>query len=316
MIDKENRFTIGRSLLHPSNILEAELDAIALVLEYLLINKHIPKRRVVIYSDCLVAIRLVGQKYYPSYFSTQSKVFKIRCLIKQVLMLPNVQKVELRKVKAHTGITGNEEADKAANKFREQAYWDPKRVTKWTHSTADSFVKEELRRQRRKEYAKVCNFKCKTKASTFFHYVKTPTPKIAKVFSQLTRQEAHIMMRVICDRLPLRNFMHKMGVARDTRCEYCNRHENSIHFLFQCGRFREERRAMIKRLKDLFPTFKESSHFTAKILLYGHFQEPNKKENEVWEVTQCFYWKEICRFILSTGRFSDVFGHRVKIKER
>ena len=99
-----------------------------------------------------------------------------------------------------------------------------------------------------------------------------------------------------------------MNTATDTKTvsTYCSNAAGS----------EKKRRAMIKRLKDLFPTFKESSHFTAKILLYGHFQEPNKKENEVCGIAQYYYWKEICRFILSTGRFSDVFGHRVKIKER
>ena len=56
----KRNITFGRSLLRPSNILEAELDAIVMVLEYLLTNSHLLTSRIIIYSDCQVAICLIG----------------------------------------------------------------------------------------------------------------------------------------------------------------------------------------------------------------------------------------------------------------
>ena len=123
-----------------------------------------------------------------------------------------------------------------------------------------------------------------------------------------------MIMRTICDRLPLRNFMNKMGAVRDTTCQLCNRHENSTHFIFQCGSVRKQRRKMIKRIREKWPRFVEHNHFTAKVFLYGYFQRPRRRE--ITLEIQIMFWRELCQFITDTDRFTDLFGGRAKQKER
>ena len=310
----KRKHSLGRSLFRPANILEAELDAIEMVLEHVLNYSIYQNHRVIIYSDCQVAIRLIGFEYYPKFYATQLVVFRIRNLIRKLLRSKKVAMVELNKVKAHVGIEGNEEADQTANKYKDEAYWDPAKCKQWSHNTATSFLKDKLKRRWKEEYSETCRHKCQRQGSTFFHFVKEPTQKFTKLFSLISRREAHIMMRIMCDRLPLRNFMHKMGAVGDTTCQLCNRYENSVHFIFQCGSVRKQRRAMISRIRRRWLRFVEHNHFTAKVMLYGYFHKPRRRE--ITEEVQLMLWRELCQFITETDRFTDLFGGRVKQKER
>ena len=133
--------SIGRSLFRPANILEAELDAIKMVLEFVQQRQFYQTHRITIYSDCQVAIRLIGLECYPKFYSTQLTVCEIRSLIRNVLYNTKVGMIELLKVKAHVGIIGNELADAAANEYKNKAYWDPLKCNQWSHNTATSLVK-------------------------------------------------------------------------------------------------------------------------------------------------------------------------------
>ena len=71
---------------------------------------------------------------------------------------------------------------------------------------------------------------------------------------------------------------------------------------------------MIRRIRRKWPRFVEHNHFTAKVFLYGHFQKPRRKEMTL--EAQVMFWKQLCQFITDTDKFTDLFGGRVKQKER
>ena len=71
---------------------------------------------------------------------------------------------------------------------------------------------------------------------------------------------------------------------------------------------------MISRIRSEWSRFVEHNHFMAKVLLYGYMQKPRRKE--ITLEIQTMFWKQLCQFIEETDKFTDLFGGRVKQKER
>ena len=145
--------TTGEPVNRPCNILECELKAISLALDYLL--KFLPTvcKRVVLYSDCQVALRMVKGEIEPTYCSYQEVVLRVRGKLRKLLAggaNDNLEKVVLTKVRAHVGVKGNELADSLANEFRERACWGNNH--NWTYCVADSYAKAALKRTWKEDF--------------------------------------------------------------------------------------------------------------------------------------------------------------------
>ena len=240
-------------------------------------------------------------------------------MIRKVLQLDTVKKVKIEKVEAHSGLMGNDKADEIANHYRKQAFRDTRSTQQWNHRTATMFLREKLRKTISLDYRKLRLEKIVNKENSFYNFITKPTKKMQKALQKLNRVETHMIVRILCDRLPLNVFQFTMKNTNTPTCSTCGKVENTNHFIFTCQKYQVQRNAMLNRVKSKWGSFCRKKHFTAKKFIYGYFIElPPKKKRLVDLPTQVIFWKNLCLFVAETGRFTDLFGGgvRVKAKER
>ena len=116
----------GEPVNRPCNILECELRALNLALDYLLKFPPVSGKSVLLYSDCQVALQMVKGEIFPTYCSYQQAVFEARGKLRKLLAGGNnLETLVLAKVRAHVGVEGNELADSlATSSGRKQAGGD------------------------------------------------------------------------------------------------------------------------------------------------------------------------------------------------
>ena len=75
----------GEPVNRPCNILECELRALNLALDYLLKFLPVSCKSVLLYSDCQVALQMVKGEIFPTYCSYQEAVFEARRKLRKLL---------------------------------------------------------------------------------------------------------------------------------------------------------------------------------------------------------------------------------------
>ena len=74
---------------------------------------------------------------------------------------------------------------------------------------------------------------------------------------------------------------------------------------------------MLRQVKFDWMLFQRKKHFTAKQFIYGYFRElPPKTKRVVDQRVQLIFWKNLCLFVANSGRFTDLFGGLVKVKDK
>ena len=195
-------------------------------------------------------------------------------------------------------IAGNEKADQIANYYRKRAFRDIRSTHQWNHRTATMFLRERLREIVQNDYQELRLAKIVTKKNSFYNFVVKPTKKIQKALQELTRVEAHMIVRILCNRLPLNSFQFTMNNIVTPMCEACGKVENTNHFIFTCQKYQVQRNNMLKRVKFSWGKFSRKKHFTAKDFIFGHARTlPPKAKRLVDLPTQVILWKNLCLFI-------------------
>ena len=245
-----------------------------------------------------MSMGLLGQTFKPDSYSIQLEVFKIREMIRKVLQIDTIKVLTIEKVMAHMGIAGNEKADQVANYYRKRAFRDIRSTHQWNHRTATMFLRERLREIVQNDYQELRLAKIVTKKNSFYNFVVKPTKKIQKALQELTRVEAHMIVRILCNRLPLNSFQFTMNNIVTPMCEACGKVENTNHFIFTCQKYQVQRNNMLKRVKFSWGKFSRKKHFTAKDFIFGHARTlPPKAKRLVDLPTQVILWKNLCLFI-------------------
>ena len=190
---------------------------------------------------------LLGQTFKPDSYSIQLEVFKIREMIRKVLQIDTIKVLTIEKVMAHMGITGNEKADQVANYYRKRAFRDIRSTHQWNHRTATMFLRERLREIVQNDYQELRLVKIVTKKNSFYSFVVKPTKRIQKTLQELTRVEAHMIVRILCNRLPLNSFQFTMRNVITPMCETCGKVDNTNHFIFTCQKYQVQRKQHAKK---------------------------------------------------------------------
>ena len=299
----------GEPVNRPCNILECELLAINLALDYLEKFTPVNCKSVLIYSDCQVALRMIKGEIQPTYCSYQELVFETWGKLKKLCAGgSNLGKLVLAKVKAHVGVEGNELADSLANEFREKAQWG--QTHDWTYCVDDSYAKATLKENWRTDFKEAA--RSYTGQSQFRRFVTEPTRKFVDVFKKMYRSDVHLVMSLLTDRLRLKTYEERFTANQnqaDGNCTHCGVPETTEHFLFDCKEYSELREKLKKDLTESWKKFDKKSHFNGKTLIFGFTRKLAKGERrEVKGTTQRKLWLCLAKFVRGSERFPHQFG--------
>jgi len=224
-------------LLSPSyTVMGAELFAISKALEITLSREEFQSKPVVIITDSRSSLNLIRNTYRPAY---TSMIFKIQLLLLQ----KGLNSVSLCWVKSHSGVRGNEIADRVAN-LAHGADKSSRSTLCFRESLCQlkkSFLiqwKEHWHR----EVASTNTGRFRLSLEDSINYTD---------YSGLSRK---IQCAVACLRLGhagVGAYRTGFGMAQDPICPTCNQEDTISHFLLTCTRITVPRIAFAAALADI-----------------------------------------------------------------
>ena len=165
------------------SVLGSELFAIDKALQY--IQKYYPHTNSIILTDSKTSLHLIQNQYPKTYkaivFSIQSKI----------ILLNQACKVQLHWVKGHSGITGNEKADEAANAGHKNIRTE---LFPLTHSENISLIKENFASYWTEYWVESSNM---TSKGLFLQNLRSGNlKKNSLIFNALNRREQVLLQRL------------------------------------------------------------------------------------------------------------------------
>ncbi|KAK6222510.1 zinc finger protein [Colletotrichum tabaci] len=225
-----------------STVYAGELQGIILALEIAEEDRQRGNNRskVLIYTDNQAAIRSSARpKGKSGSYLLQTIAVKTQKLQEQGL------KTEIRWVPAHTGIQGNEDADKAA---KEATGW---RQNGETGTKADMpqhlyALRSTLKTWTYREANKMWQAKwtAETRGRTTFRYTPRPTKKVLQLHEGLSKRQSSILVQMRTEKIGLKDFLFNRRVpdATDANCPCREGRQTVSHILLRCRRHRQLRR--------------------------------------------------------------------------
>ena len=224
-------------------VLDAELWGISQALKIAL-KETTPKKvgRITVYSDAQMAIKQLQEAK-----SNAGQALRIQ-IYKQARQLRAYGgEVIVRWIPGHSGVEGNERADKAA---KEASADSRAQVARWSSLT---HVKKKITDAKNSE---ICswhqsrNEERERRSQSF--YVPRLKIGIHPVLGQAPKRYASRFFQLKVGHGAVGVFLERIGVTETAECWWCRRPEQSVHHLYtKCRRWRRERRILRKELQAL-----------------------------------------------------------------
>ena len=304
----DGRVALGNSFAHPTMILACELQAVAYTFARLRADapnlQHL--LHIYVYIDNRAALQLLSGVALPRFYSMQQLVRRtITTIIQLRERLPALVQIHLMKVAAHSGHAGNDDADRVANRFRRRSQWHPSSTTRTPFNATLAQIRAYCRVQ--------WQIRSAAPSSTNPHsrlraVVPRLTRKFFRVFRHLTRNQAATIISIISEHMRLNHFVwrlrfrpdiYRLAILYQGRCKYCRVPETVNHVLFVCRRFLDQRRAMMLRLRRVWPDYGQRRHFNEKYVIYGYFYPlaEERQKRHITERMQIKVWQILVEYI-------------------
>ena len=228
--------------LHPSHsVLSSELFAIFKALEFASFDQT---KNYIILSDSRTALLLIKDQNPETH---QAIVFKIQCLLQA---MNNITSVHLHWVKGHSGILGNERADRAANYGHSlnNIFFFPLPPTTFISTLKSEFISYW------EQYWK--NSVNETNKGKFLMNIRKGSIKPNNIiYNSLNRREQVLLTRLRIGHAGVQAYLNRFNITQDTICPNCEQSPETIeHFFYFCEAFDIERRSLELKLDNIeFP---------------------------------------------------------------
>ena len=211
------------------SVLGAELFAIDKALSYILQN--MATTNTIIFTDSKTSIHLI-QNHHPKTY--KSIVFTIQ---DKLLKLNQSSNVHLHWVKGHSGIAGNEMADKAANYGHNNKRSE---LFPLTHSENISTIKEKYMSYW-SDYWEF-NSSASDKGKFLYTLRSGNLKKSSIIFDALSRREQVLLQRLRIGHAGVPAYLKRFNIISDEICINCGREPGTLkHYFLDCATFDDER---------------------------------------------------------------------------
>ena len=219
-----------------STVYAGELQGISLALQIAQEdrNQGNTRNKVLIYTDNQAAVRSVARPRGKSgAYLLQNITRRAQELREQGLT------VEIRWIPAHTGIYGNEAADKAAKEatgWRMKGPPGPKaqrpRVLHSLRSALKLWTSMVVNKRWQAQWRQ------ETRGRTTFRHTPEPTPRVLQPHKNFSKRQSAIYVQLRTEKIGMNDFLFKRRVPeiKDPRCDCGEGRQTVAHILLQCRR--------------------------------------------------------------------------------
>ena len=224
-----------------STVYAAELQGISLALDIALRDRAegYTRSKVLIYTDNQAAIRSAAKpKGKPGAYLLKTIVTQTRDLQEQGLP------VEIRWVPAHTGVQGNEDADKAAKEatgWRENGTEGPRAERPESLYSLRSTLKTWAHKEANKTWT--TRWAAEERGRSSFRLTPKPTKGVLQLHDGLSKRQSALLVQMRTEKIGLNDFLFNRRVpgATDARCHCSEGRQTVPHVLLRCRKYRRLR---------------------------------------------------------------------------
>ncbi|KAJ6439009.1 reverse transcriptase [Purpureocillium lavendulum] len=231
-----------------STVYAGELQGISLALDIAQRDRAEGYRRskVVIYTDNQAAIRSSAKP------KGKSGAYLLKKIVAQTAILQeNNLPIEIRWVPAHTGVQGNEDADKAAKEatgWRERGAPGPRAEMPAELYSLRSTRKTWTHKEAHKAWA--ATWAAEKRGRTSYRCTPKPTKKVLRLHGGLSKRQSALLVQLRTEKIGLKDFLFNRRVpdTTDANCPCREGRQTVSHILLRCRTYRQLRRQELGQL--------------------------------------------------------------------
>lgn len=231
-------------------IFQAEMYAINVCAKLCLNREDIENKHVYIMSDSQAALKALRAHFFTSKLVAE-------CL-DTLKLLATKCTITLMWVPGHTGVEGNEIADKLANKGAESCFVGPEPFFGHNSSKHKKALEDWIVDRKKTHFN---TLPTNSLSKQFLNY----SSKRTNLILALTKSEIKTLAGILTGHCGLKSHMHKIGKSQEDTCRLCmEESETAQHILCECP---ATARVRLKYFGNGFPEPTEVKHLTPKSIL-------------------------------------------------